>query len=138
MLIKTADKPLVMTKDSNVQIQLVGAKGSTQVFSLLSPYVNLFETNQMDAFLIMSSTDLGKPEKLRLAHNIRPLSRKEIVWTIENIKVIYSKDPNKFYVFKVDKWLDKNNKLNAIIVPDTVAAIEQGTSDPSQASGTLF
>ena len=65
VLIKTSDKALISNDDTNVQFQFVGLKGQSQVFSLLSPYTNLFDHNQLDAFLIMSSVDLGQPEKIR-------------------------------------------------------------------------
>jgi hypothetical protein len=65
IIIKTANKPLISNEDTNVQFQFVGSKGQSQVFNLLTPYIKLFEKNQMDAFLIMCSVDLGKPEKLR-------------------------------------------------------------------------
>ena len=65
-MIKTASKALLSTEDTNVQFQFVGAKGQSQVFNLLTPYVTIFGKNQLDAFLIMSSVDLGRPEKLRL------------------------------------------------------------------------
>jgi hypothetical protein len=45
-------------------------------------------------------------------------------WNIEEIKVVYSKDPNKFYNFKVEKWIDKNQKLNAAITQGAVEAID--------------
>ncbi len=63
-LIKTGDKPLPAS-DINVQFQFVGTKAQSIIFNLISPYTSLFEPNQLDAFLITSSTDLGKPEKLR-------------------------------------------------------------------------
>ena len=61
---KTGDKPLPAS-DINVQFQFVGTKAQSIIFNLISPYTSLFEPNQLDAFLITSSTDLGKPEKLR-------------------------------------------------------------------------
>ena len=65
VLVKTA-KALIGGDDLNVQFQFVGSSGQSQVFNLLTPYVNLFDKNQLDAFLIQSSVDFGKPEKLRL------------------------------------------------------------------------
>ena len=56
-----------------------------------------------------------------MAHNQRKLQQD---WSIEEIKIMYSRDPNKFYVFKLDKWLDKNQKLNAIITPNRIEAID--------------
>ena len=44
-------------------------------------------------------------------------------WTIEEFKVIYSKEPNKFYTFKLDKWIEKNGKLNAAITPGPTSVI---------------
>ncbi len=44
-------------------------------------------------------------------------------WAIEEFKVIYSKEPNKFYTFKLDKWIEKNGKLNAAITVGPVASI---------------
>ena len=32
---------------------------------MMTPYIKLFEKNQLDCFFLMSSVDLGKPEKLR-------------------------------------------------------------------------
>ncbi len=45
-------------------------------------------------------------------------------WTIEEFKVIYSKEPNKFYTFKLDRWIEKNGKLNAAITPGPTVAID--------------
>ena len=64
LILKTADKPIPIT-DLNVQFQFVGSKGQSSIFNLISPYATLFDTNQLDAFLIQCFTDLGKPEKLR-------------------------------------------------------------------------
>lgn len=65
LLVKT-NRALIGGDDLNVQFQFVGSSGQSQVFNLLTPYVNLFDKNQLDAFLIQSSVDFGKPEKLRL------------------------------------------------------------------------
>lgn len=122
LIIKTSKHALIPDPSLNVQFQMVGSKGQSQVFTLSTLYeVGLFEKNQLDAFLVMSSIDLGKPEKLRMAHNLRKLPHD---WIVEEIKVIYSRDPNKFYLFKLDKWLDKNQKMNALINFDSVATID--------------
>ncbi|CAF0724098.1 unnamed protein product [Brachionus calyciflorus] len=110
-IFKTSGKPLT-GKDINIQFQFTAAKYQSQVFNLLTPYVNLFDRNQLDCFMVSTSHDLGAPEKLRLAHNSRKMTHD---WFIEYIKVLYSKEPNKLYVYKVDKWLDKNDRMNAII-----------------------
>lgn len=47
-------------------------------------------------------------------------------WTVESIRVLYSKDPGNFYMFKVDKWLDKNEKMNAIISMNSVVPVLSG------------
>ena len=112
---------MVSNEETNVQFQFVGSKGQSQIFNLLTPYVSLFDKNQMDAFLIQSSVDLGKPEKIRMAHNQRKMQHE---WIIEEIKILYSRDPNQFYIFRVDKWLDRNQKLNAIITPPSIEPIE--------------
>lgn len=64
-MIKTSNKPLVTSRDVNVQFQFVCAKGQTPVFNMLSQHVDLFQPLQLDCFLVRSSLDLGKPEKLR-------------------------------------------------------------------------
>jgi hypothetical protein len=56
-----------------------------------------------------------------MAHNQRKMQQE---WSIEEIKIMYSRDPNKFYVFKLEKWLDKNQKLNAIITPNRIDQID--------------
>jgi hypothetical protein len=63
-MIKTSDRSIAIN-DLNVQFQFVGSKGQSTIFNLISPYVTLFETFQLDSFLVNSSIDLGKPEKLR-------------------------------------------------------------------------
>ncbi len=68
---------------------------------------------------------------IRLAYNHN--GRKHN-WSIEDIKVIYSRDPSKFYVFKLEKWLDKNNKLNAIIAPDKTLQVETNDSTNNQSN----
>ena len=45
-------------------------------------------------------------------------------WLVQEMKVIYSKDPNKFYTFKLDKWIEKNQKLNAAITPGPAVPID--------------
>ena len=45
-------------------------------------------------------------------------------WLVEEMKVIYSKEPNKFYTFKLEKWVDKNQKLNAAITPGPILVID--------------
>lgn len=64
-----------------------------------------------------------------MAHNARKL---EAGWEIDSINVYYSRDPNNFYSFKIDKWLDKNDKMNAIISPNQVIPI---TSNDASESG---
>lgn len=110
-IIKTSENGLI-GKDVNVQFQFTGAKHQSQVFGLVTPYVNLFEQNQLDCFMISCSNDLGPPEKIRLAHNMRKLAHK---WSIEFIKVFYSKQPDRIYTYKVDKWIEKNDRVNALI-----------------------
>lgn len=44
-------------------------------------------------------------------------------WGIEELKVIYSKEPNKFYTFRLDKWIEKNGKINAAITPGPVSVV---------------
>jgi hypothetical protein len=66
LLVKTSNNRPLSGDDNLVQFQLVGQQGQqTPVFNLLTPYVQLFDQNQLDCFLVASSHDLGKPEKLR-------------------------------------------------------------------------
>lgn len=46
-------------------------------------------------------------------------------WNVDELKVIYSKEPNKFYAFKLEKWIEKNSKLNAAITPGPVVNIDK-------------
>lgn len=59
----------------------------------------------------MSVQDLGPPDKIKLAHNSRKIPHQ---WNIEFIKILYHREPNQFYVYKLEKWIDKNNRMNAI------------------------
>ena len=63
-IIKTSDRSIPIG-DLSVQFQFVCSKGQSIILNLVSPYVTLFETFQLDSFLVNSSIDLGKPEKLR-------------------------------------------------------------------------
>lgn len=54
-----------MGTDPNVLIQVVGQKGQTPILNLLNPYIPLFGPNQLDVFMIQSSADLGKPERIK-------------------------------------------------------------------------
>ena len=110
-MFKTSGKPLY-GKDINVQFQFTATKFQSLVFNLLTPYVNLFDRNQLDCFMVSSSQDLGPPEKLRLAHNASKMPHQ---WSIDYIKVVYSKEPTKAFIYKIDKWLEKNDRMNAII-----------------------
>jgi hypothetical protein len=65
VLVKTSNNKPLVGEDAIVQFQFVGSQGQTPVFNLLTPYVQLFDQNQLDCFLITSNQDLGKPEKLR-------------------------------------------------------------------------
>jgi hypothetical protein len=60
--------------------------------------------------------------------------RKKDQWNIDYIKVIYSKEPNNYYVFRVEKWVEKNQKMNALITLEAIAAIvpvpTEGKSQP--------
>lgn len=57
-----------------------------------------------------------------MAHN----GKRTHEWSIESIRVYYSKDPNNFYAFKIDKWLEKNEKMNAIISMQSVVPVASG------------
>ena len=46
---------------------------------------------------------------MALEHNDRKFSSE---WAIEELKVIYSNEPNKFYTFRLDRWVEKNHKIN--------------------------
>lgn len=36
-------------------------------------------------------------------------------WQLTDIKMLYSKEANKYFCFKLEKWVEKGNKLNALI-----------------------
>jgi hypothetical protein len=55
-----------------------------------------------------------------MAYNFR---KKNNGWNVDYVKIIYSKDPNIFYTFRVEKWVEKNQKINAIISPESIAPI---------------
>jgi hypothetical protein len=55
-----------------------------------------------------------------MAHNARKSAHE---WSIDYIRVYYSRDPGNFYSFKVDKWLEKNDKMNAIISMNSVIPV---------------
>lgn len=46
---------------------------------------------------------------MALEHNDRKFP---FEWHVEELKLIYSKEPNKFYTFRLDRWVEKNHKLN--------------------------
>ncbi len=138
ILIKTSSKPL-LGDDVVVQFQFDCTNGKSQVFNLLTPFVQLFDQHQLDCFLVSSSHDLGRPEKLRMAYNLR---KKHNSWTIEYVKIIYSRDPNNFYLFKVEKWVEKNQRLNALVSSEGFTAIapsntQQNESKSAPKSGKI-
>ena len=49
---------------------------------------------------------------MALEHNDRKFSSE---WAIEELKVIYSNEPNKFSTFRLDRWVEKNHKINGFI-----------------------
>lgn len=57
-----------------------------------------------------------------MAHN----GKRTHEWSVESICVYYSKDPGHFYVFKVEKWLEKNEKMNAIIGMQALVPVAPG------------
>ena len=59
-----------------------------------------------------------------MAFNVR--SKKNNSWNIDYLKVIYSKEPNNFYTFKLESWVEKNQKINAIINPQGAVSITPG------------
>lgn len=62
--------------------------------------------------MITCSNDLGAPEKVRLVHNSTKMPHS---WSIEYIKAFYSRQPDRIFTYKVDKWIEKNNRMNANI-----------------------
>lgn len=64
ILIKTADKALSGT-DANVTLALNCTRGHTLSFSLLTPNIDLFERNQLDAFFIETPNDIGEPMEIK-------------------------------------------------------------------------
>lgn len=61
---------------------------------------------------------------MALEHNDRKLP---FEWAIEELKIVYSKEPNKFYTFRLDRWVDKNHKLNGAISPMAITPIDPST-----------
>ena len=112
--IKTGGKGFIGFGEFSILFQLVGTKSQSAIFNLLTPYVNLFEKRQLDSFFVSSNLDLGSPAKVRLAHENLRLGNS---WLIDEVRVIYCKEPDKCYVFGVENWVEKNNRLNAVTVP---------------------
>lgn len=137
LMIKTSrTRPMPNSDQALVQFQLVGSNEQTPVFNLFTPYIRLFENNQLDCFLITSDRDLGKPEKLRMAYNSR---KKMNTWQIESMQVFYSRTPNKYYSFRVEKWAEKNQKINALVVLDgEVPAVSSASDAPSAKSKKMI
>jgi hypothetical protein len=38
-------------------------------------------------------------------------------WFIDEMWIIYSKEPDRIYNFKLEKWIERNEKMNAYILP---------------------
>jgi hypothetical protein len=70
---------------------------------------------------------------MAIEHNGKKISND---WSVEELKIFYSKDPNKFYTFKLEKWIEKNGKLNAAITPGPILAISQ--SDESEIGKMVY
>ena len=47
---------------------------------------------------------------MAIEHNGKKISND---WSVEELKIFYSNDPNKFYTFKLEKWIEKNGKKGA-------------------------
>lgn len=69
-----------------------------------------------------------------MAHN----AKRTHEWSIESIRVYYSKDPSHYYAFKVDKWLEKNDKMNAIISMQPLVPIAATTGDKLGETGKMI
>ena len=64
----------------------------------------------------------------RLAHqNLRMAHQ----WAVDEIKVIYSKNPNVYYIFRVEDWLERNGLKNAVIKPLEPLSVELTGSSAS-------
>ena len=63
---------------------------------------------------------------MALEHNDKKLPSE---WAIEELKVIYSKEPNKFYTFRLDRWVEKNHKINGAITPVAMTTIDPSGED---------
>ena len=66
-------------------------------------------------------------QNLRMAHP----------WAVDEIKVIYSKNPNVYYIFRVEDWLERNGLKNAVIKPLEPLSVESAGSSPSSRTLTL-
>jgi hypothetical protein len=63
VLVRTVDRAINL---DNVKLTLVGSKAQSHSLHIDTPsHLNLFDRGQLDAFLIMSSHDLGKPDTLK-------------------------------------------------------------------------
>jgi hypothetical protein len=67
-----------------------------------------------------------------MAYNFR---KKNNGWNVDSVKIIYSKDSNNFYTFRVEKWVEKNQKINAIISPDSIVPIVSGETTTQSGAG---
>ena len=51
--------------DANVTFQIKGTTGLSEIFPLSSQNVDLFEKSQIDAFIFLSTVDIGEPVKIK-------------------------------------------------------------------------
>lgn len=70
---------------------------------------------------------------MAIEHSGRKISND---WNVEELKIFYSKEPNKFFTFKLEKWIEKNGKLNAAITPGPPITIS--ASDESEAGKMVY
>jgi len=127
ILIKTASS-LFSGTDANVKLKIQFENDTTDSLLLKSEHVDTFEKHQLDVFFLESSVDLGAPVNIRMTHDATKLASD---WKLEYVKIVYSKEPNKFFLFPFEKWLSNNNQCtfkSSVVDKTPVEATTQNES----------
>lgn len=56
-----------------------------------------------------------------MTHDSKKIARD---WLIEDIRILYSHEPNIYFVFPFEKWLEKVNEFSSVFRPMSAIRIE--------------
>lgn len=94
--------------DADVTFTLSGSKGANSPsWTLDTPKINDFERNNIDVFYTREIKDIGSIVKVQVKHNNKGDGPG---WHLEKITVQDSCQDNKYWIFKCNRWLAKDEE----------------------------